>query len=57
MNIRINRLYVVSIFGRLHRVNFLLLVLARCFHAYKDALSSQKGSQKCHFRVIGSYVR
>ena len=57
MNILNNRMYVVSIFGRSHRVNLALLLLAYCYHAYKDVLSSSKGSQKSNFRVIGSYVR
>ena len=57
MNILNRRVYVVSIFGRTHRVNLALLLLAYCYHAYKDALSLSKGSQMSNFRLIGSYVR
>lgn len=56
MNILINRSYVVSVFGVIHRVGFFKMVLARCFHAYKDALASKKYLPVSSFRIIGSYV-
>lgn len=52
MNI-LNRTYLLSIFGTLHRASIFTLIVARLYHWFMDLRSPQKS----HFRVIGSYVR